>query len=247
MADDAGGATPGVDGTEGSRVVPRVARQEVHDAAPALGWYTDHVLYHEVWNRPAVDKRTRSLITVAALVAAGHPAQLRSHLRRARQNGVAPSELLEVLNQCAFYSGWPRVMTALPVLTETLGPAEMADAATGQRPATCRDDGDAVSTDLSRDREAPATFGMVVDAYADAVVEQDLWRRGELRPPDRALVTLAALLAVGRLDELVPVVRRGLQAGLSKGEVAEALGHLAFYVGLPAAEATGRVLDRALG
>lgn len=81
------------------------AQQLMGDVAPKLADLTDNVLFGDVWERPGLAKRDRSLITVAALIALNRPEQLRSHMRLARQNGVTETELVETITQLAFYSG----------------------------------------------------------------------------------------------------------------------------------------------
>jgi 4-carboxymuconolactone decarboxylase len=79
---------------------------------------TDNVLFEDVWERPQLPKRGRSLTTVAALIAMNRPDQLRSHLARARENGVTQEELIETITQLAFYAGWPSAMSAITVARE---------------------------------------------------------------------------------------------------------------------------------
>jgi 4-carboxymuconolactone decarboxylase len=74
---------------------PRVALQAVHDVSPALGAYTDEVLFGDVWRREGLSPRDRSLVTVSALIANGRAAQLRGHVGRALDNGVRPEEVAE--------------------------------------------------------------------------------------------------------------------------------------------------------
>ena len=76
---------------------------------------TDDVLFGDVWERPELSKRDRSLITVAALVAGGNAEQLTGHLDRAKANGLSEAELKEVITHLAFYAGWPRAMSAIGV------------------------------------------------------------------------------------------------------------------------------------
>jgi 4-carboxymuconolactone decarboxylase len=83
-----------------------------------LAELTDDVLYGDVWERPELSKRDRSLVTVAALIAMNRPDQLRSHLIRARENGVTQEELIETITHLAFYSGWPNAVTAIAVARE---------------------------------------------------------------------------------------------------------------------------------
>jgi 4-carboxymuconolactone decarboxylase len=82
---------------------------------PKLGELRDNVLFGDVWERPELSKRDRSLITVAALVATYRPEQLVSHLSRAIANGVTQEEITEVITHMAFYAGWPAAMSAAQI------------------------------------------------------------------------------------------------------------------------------------
>jgi 4-carboxymuconolactone decarboxylase len=79
---------------------------------------TDRVLFGDIWERPELSKRDRSLVTVSALVAMNRPDQLRGHFARARENGVTREELIEMITHLAFYAGWPNAVTALGVAKE---------------------------------------------------------------------------------------------------------------------------------
>jgi 4-carboxymuconolactone decarboxylase len=98
-----------------STTQPSRAQQLMGDIAPKLAELTDEVLYADIWERPQLSKRDRSLITVASLVALNRPDQLRSHLALAKQNGVTEEELIETITHMAFYSGWPNAVTAVAV------------------------------------------------------------------------------------------------------------------------------------
>jgi 4-carboxymuconolactone decarboxylase len=89
------------------------AHDLIGDIAPKLAELTDHVLFADIWERPGLPKRDRSLITVAALVALNRTQQLPFHLQRALENGVTKDELVELMTHIAFYSGWPTAMSAL--------------------------------------------------------------------------------------------------------------------------------------
>jgi 4-carboxymuconolactone decarboxylase len=97
---------------------PRPSQAAIGDFAPKLAEITDNVLYGDVWERPELSKRDRSLATVAALIALNRPDQLRSHLAIARQNGVTQEELIETITHLAFYAGWPSAVTAIGVAKE---------------------------------------------------------------------------------------------------------------------------------
>ena len=88
------------------------AREKIRAVVPKLMDLTEQVLFGDVWERPGLSKRDRSLITVAALTALYRPEQLRGHIERALGNGVTTDEISELITHLAFYSGWPTAMTA---------------------------------------------------------------------------------------------------------------------------------------
>jgi 4-carboxymuconolactone decarboxylase len=102
----------------GGSAEPTPAQRLMGDMAPKLVELTDRVLYGDVWERPELSKRDRSLVTVAALIAMNRPDQLRSHMTRARANGVTQEEMIEVITHLAFYAGWPSAVTAVSVARE---------------------------------------------------------------------------------------------------------------------------------
>lgn len=95
----------------------------IGDFAPKLADLTDRVLFGEVWERPELSKRDRSLATVAALVALNRPEQLRFHLDYALKNGLTKEDLIELITHLAFYSGWPNAMTAITTAKEVFSKA----------------------------------------------------------------------------------------------------------------------------
>ena len=94
---------------------PSAAQKMIGDFAPKLVELTDNVLYGDVWERPGLSKRDRSLVTVSALVALNRLEQLRFQLEKALENGVTKDELVEVITHLAFYSGWPNAMSAIAI------------------------------------------------------------------------------------------------------------------------------------
>lgn len=109
-------ASPATAGTGAAK--PSRAQQLMGDVAPKLAQLTDEVLFGDVWARPGLSPRDRSLVTVSALIAMNRPDQLRSHMALARQNGVTEPELVEALTHLAFYAGWPSAVTAAGVARE---------------------------------------------------------------------------------------------------------------------------------
>jgi 4-carboxymuconolactone decarboxylase len=102
---------------------PSAAQKLIGDFAPKLVDLTDRVLFGDVWDRPELSKRDRSLATVSALIAMNRPDQLRFHLAKALENGVEKEELIEVITHLAFYSGWPNAMSAIMVAKEVFSKA----------------------------------------------------------------------------------------------------------------------------
>ena len=100
---------------------PSRAQRLMGDFSPKLAQLTDDVLYGDVWARPQLSPRDRSLVTISALVAMNRPDQLRSHLALARDNGVTEEEIAETITHLAFYAGWPSAVTAVTVAKEVFG------------------------------------------------------------------------------------------------------------------------------
>ena len=106
---------------------PTPAQQLIGDFAPKLVELTDNVLFGDIWERPGLSKRDRSLITVAALVSLYRTEQMAFHLGRALENGVTEDELIEVITHLAFYAGWPNAMTAIGTARRVFGSEDDTD------------------------------------------------------------------------------------------------------------------------
>jgi 4-carboxymuconolactone decarboxylase len=87
---------------------------------PGLVQNTTELLFRDLWLRPALAPRDRSLVTVSALIASGQIAQITYHLGRALDNGLTASEAGEVVTHLAFYAGWPSAFSAAPVVKDVL-------------------------------------------------------------------------------------------------------------------------------
>ena len=100
-----------------AKAPPSAKRDRIKSFTPALVDYTNDVIYGDLWERKALSKRDRSLITVAALTAMYRGDQLKGHIERALANGVTKEEIGEVITHMAFYAGWPTAMTAARIAT----------------------------------------------------------------------------------------------------------------------------------
>ena len=97
---------------------PKTNQQTFREFAPKLFELADNVLFGDVWERPELSRRDRSLITVAALVALNRQEQLPFHLKRAQENGLTQDELIEAMTHLAFYAGWPCAVSSLTTAKE---------------------------------------------------------------------------------------------------------------------------------
>ncbi|MEO8277842.1 MAG: carboxymuconolactone decarboxylase family protein [Thermoanaerobaculia bacterium] len=92
---------------------PSAIRKSLGELAPKLVDLTEGVLFGDIWERPQLSKRDRSLITCAALIATGKSEQLDFHIPNAIRNGVTREEIVEMITHLAFYAGWPSAMSAM--------------------------------------------------------------------------------------------------------------------------------------
>jgi 4-carboxymuconolactone decarboxylase len=212
---------------------------------PGMAAYTNEVLFGDVWGRPQLSPRDRSLVVISVLIATNKPAQLQGHLGRALSNGVTPVEASGVLTHLAIYSGWPSAVSALDVFEQVYA-ARKVDLASLRAALTPLPE---PAWGSARERATNEQFGTIASKFAELtnnVVFDNLWRRSDLSVRDRCLVTLAALAGMGDDDQLEFYLRRAVESGLTRDQIAEAFTHLAFYAGWPKAtkamEAAARVL-----
>ena len=210
------------------------SREDVQTVAPALDRYTQERLLGDVWKRPGLNGRDRSIVTVAALIARNQPVEMPFYLNLALDSGVKARELSEIITHLAFYTGWPNAMSAVHAakdvfLARNIGTDELP----ASRPTLLPLD-EAAETDRAArvGGEFGASFPGVVQNTTD-VLFRDLWLRPDLAPRDRSLVTVAALIATGQVAQLPYHLNRAMDNGLTQAQAAEAIAHIAFYVGWP--------------
>ncbi len=97
---------------------PASARDAVRSTVPKMIEVTENVIYGDIWERPGLSKRDRSLVVLATLISTYRPEQLTGHLARALDNGVTKAEIAEIITHLAFYAGWPSSMTAARIARE---------------------------------------------------------------------------------------------------------------------------------
>jgi 4-carboxymuconolactone decarboxylase len=211
-----------------------LTRDDVRAVAPALDKYTQSRLLGEVWKRPGLAPRDRSITTIAALIARNQTIEMPDHFNLALDNGVKPSEISEIITHLAFYSGWANAMAAVAAAKDVFAERKIG---ADQLPAV-------TPTPLPLDQAAEADratrvgqqFGALVPGivqYTTDILFRDLWLRPDLAPRDRSLVTVSALIASGQVAQIPYHLNRAMDNGLSQTEAAEVITHLAFYVGWP--------------
>ena len=154
-------------------------------------------------------------------------------MTRALTNGLKPSEASALLAHLAIYCGWPSAVSALQPYEQVYNTQKIDTsslAVTTRLPAPASEAASGRTTGNELAAVAPKFVQLTND-----VVFNDLWRRADLSVRDRSLVTIAALAAMGDDDQLGLYLRLGLDSGLTRVQIAEALTHIGFYAGWPKA------------
>lgn len=209
-------------------------RRAVAAVAPAMAAYAERFIENDLWNRPELSRRDRSLVTVAALITRKDTAELPGYFNLALDNGVKPAEIAETITHLAFYAGWPNATSAALIAHDVFTQRHIAtDALPGE-----------VVEFLPLDEEAEnkratlveSTFGSVspgVVKYTAEALFLDLWLRPDLAARDRSLVTVSALVTAGQVAQIPYHLSRAMDNGLTPAQAAEVLTQLAFIAGWP--------------
>jgi 4-carboxymuconolactone decarboxylase len=211
-----------------------LTNEDVRKVAPALEAYTQSRLLGDVWKRPDLAPRDRSIVTVAALIARNQTIEMPFHFNLALDNGVKPREISEIITHLAFYAGWGNAMSAIRVAKDVFAARHVG---VDQLPAVSitllplNEAAEAQRSKAVQEQFGSSFPGMA--QYTTDVLFRDLWLRPDLAPRDRSLVTVSALIANGQTAQLTPHLNRAMDNGLTQAQAAEAITHLAFYVGWP--------------
>jgi 4-carboxymuconolactone decarboxylase len=206
----------------------------VRAVAPALEKYRHDTLFGDLWKRRGLSVRDRSIVTLAALITSNQTAEMAQYLNFALDNGVTPVEISEMVTHLAFYAGWGNAMTAVAAVKDVFAARKIA--ADQLPPASPKLLALNEAAEADRAKRVGELFGAVfpgVTQYTTEVLFRDLWLRPGLAPRDRSLVTISSLVASGQVAQLTGHVNVGMNNGLTQAEIAEAITHLAFYVGWP--------------
>ena len=202
--------------------------------SPALEKYTRSAIGEDLWKRPDLSPRDRSIVTVAALIARDQTIGMLHYFNVALDNGVQPSEISEIVTHLACYSGWLNAFSAVAIVKDIFAQRGIG---LDQLPAASPE---LLPIDESAERERAARVQQDAGPVAPGVVQytsdllfHELWLRPALAPRDRSLVTVSALIATGQVAQIPYHLNRAMDNGLTKAQASEVLTHLAFYAGWP--------------
>ena len=202
--------------------------------SPALERNTRDRLLGELWKRPDLSPRDRSIVTLSALIARNQTVQMGYYINFALDDGVKPSEISEIITHLAFYSGWENAMSAVVSAKDVfhqrgIGPDQLPPATVELLPLN-------EAAEKQRATSVEQNFGAVAPGvlqYTTDVLFHELWLRPGLAPRDRSLATVSALIAAGQVAQLNHHLNRAMDNGLTQKEASEMLTQLAFYAGWP--------------
>ncbi|MBD0901395.1 MULTISPECIES: carboxymuconolactone decarboxylase family protein [Klebsiella] len=221
--------------------------EDVQSVAPALARFGSEVLTEDLWARNELSRRDRSIVTVAILIARHQPAELKHYVDVALDNGVTAAEISEIVTHLAFYSGWPNAMSAVAVtkdifIARGIGREQLASASPELLPLN-----------QAMEKQRSTTVEQNVGAISPGLVKfttqplfLDLWQRPGLKPRDRSLVTVSALIAAGQSAQIGYHLNRAMDNGLTAEEAGEVVAHAAFYAGWPNAFSAVAVVSEVL-
>ena len=209
-------------------------REDLRSVAPALDKYSQDRVLGDVWKRPELSTRDRSIVTLAALIARGQTTELPFYLNLALDNGVTPKEFSEIITHLAFYSGWSNAMATVATTKDVFAARNIgADQLPAVSPPPLPLNEAAESERATRVDQQFGNVAPGVVKYTTDILFRDLWLRPDLAPRDRSLVTVSALIATGQVAQLGGHLNRAMDNGLTQGQASEVLTHLAFYGGWP--------------
>jgi 4-carboxymuconolactone decarboxylase len=207
---------------------------DVRMVAPALERYTQGTLLGDLWKRPGLVSRDRSIVTLAALIARDQTIEMPYYVNLALDNGVTPREISEIITHLAFYSGWANAISAVAVAKDVFARRGIgADQLPAASPQLLPLDEAAEAQRAARVGEQFGKVAPGIVQYTTDVLFRNLWLRPDLAPRDRSLVTVSALIASGQVSQVPYHLNRAMDNGLTQAQASEVITHLAFYVGWP--------------
>lgn len=201
--------------------------------SPVLNKYEQGVMT-ELWKRPELSPRDRSIVTIAALIARNQTIEMPRYFNLALDSGVKPREISEIITQLAFYSGWANAVSADAIARDVFAKRGIgADQLPAVSPKLLPLD---EAAEEKRATMVEQQYGKIAPGlvhYTTTVLFRDLWLRPDLSPRDRSLVTVSALIATGHFAQLTYHLNKAMDNGLTAEQAGEVVTQLAFYAGWP--------------
>lgn len=207
-----------------------------YEGAPYLGEVRNTYVYGQVWERPGLSARDRSMITVAVNQALYATNELRLHMGRALDNGITQAELSEIIAHTLWYSGFPTGVNAARVALEVFEERGLPTT-----PPGTSDRQPPVNPEL----EFPGAYNQTpyLRDLLNQVLYAETWTREELSPRDRSMITVAVGTALYASSEVRYHVGRALDNGVTPDEIREVIIHVTFYAGFPTGVNAARVIE----
>lgn len=216
-----------------SPMPPASAGDSVRSVAPALEKYLQGPVA-QLWQRPELSRRDRSLVTLTALIARNQTTELPLYLELTLDSSVKPREISETITHLAFYAGIPSATAAVTAAKAAFAKRNIG---TDQLPSASPK---LLPLDEAGEANRAARLGQQFGEVAPGLVQyttdplfRDVWLRPDLAPRDRSLVTISALIATGQVAQLAVHLNKAMDNGLTQAEAGEVITQLAFYAGWP--------------
>jgi len=208
--------------------------EQIRSVSPALERYTQEAIIGDLWKRPDLSPRDRSIITVSALIARNQTIGMPHYFNLALDSGVKPGEFSEIVTHLAFYAGWSNAFFAVAVLKDIfaqrgIGADQLPPVSPELLPMN-------EQAEEHRAAAVHASTGGIfpgLEKYTTELLFKNLWLRPGLAPRDRSLVTITALIANGKSAQIPFHLNNAMDNGLTAAQASEAVTHLAFYAGWP--------------
>lgn len=215
--------------------------------SPALGRYAREDLVGELWQRPQLSRRDRSIVTLSVLIARSQAIDLKHYVNVALDNGMTPIEISEIITHLAFYAGWSNSMLAVSATKDVFAERGVtADQLPAASPSQLP-----LNEEAERQRATGVekNVGPISPGLAQFTTDPlflDLWQRPGLAPRDRSLVTVSSLIASGQSAQISYHLNRAMNNGLTAEQAGEVVAHTAFYAGWPNAFSASAVVGEVL-
>jgi 4-carboxymuconolactone decarboxylase len=186
---------------------PKASIDMLNELSPEFAKLTENILFKDIWNRPGLSARDKSLITIVVLVATNRIDQLEPYINLGLKNGLSQKEIQAAMIHIAFFIELPSELKGLkPIL---------------KSPKAAMDELKQLSPEFGK--------------LTEEAIYKDIWSRPGLSARDKSLITIAVLVATNKPLQAQSNMKLGLYNGLTKTEIEAAIIHIAFYAGWPSA------------